>query len=203
MIATRNGVRISVAQIAQIEYTSEDPILWRRNRNQVMTVRADLQDGVKAPDATMALWGKLVSIRVGLPPGYRLEIGGAIEASSKVNASIYTLFLVMLLSMLSFLMIQLQSFCRQFLVMLTAPLGIIGALNAFGRPFGFAALLGLIALVGMIMGGLLVATLSDAAVSPRPLCPLVPPASGHGDVTHPEIRYQVTHALPQSWADFE
>ena len=153
-IATRNGVPVSVAQIARIQYTSEEPILWRRNRDQAMTVRADVRDGVQAPDATMALWRKLGDIRASLPPGYALAIGGAIEASEKANASIYALFPAMLLGMLAFLMIQLQSFSRLFLVMLTAPLGIIGAslaLNVSGRPFGFVALLGLIALAGMIM----------------------------------------------------
>jgi len=153
-IATRGGVAVPVAQIARIEYGAEEPLLWRRNRDQAITVRADVRDGVQAPDATNALWRKLAPIRAGLPPGYRIEIGGAIEASEKANASIYALFPAMLLGMLAFLMIQLQSFSRLFLVMLTAPLGIIGAslaLNLSGRPFGFVALLGLIALAGMIM----------------------------------------------------
>jgi len=153
-IATRNGVPVSVAQIARIQYGAEEPILWRRNRDQAITVRADVRDGVQAPDATMALWARLAPLRAELSPGYRIEIGGAIEASEKANASIYALFPLMLLGMLAFLMIQLQSFSRLFLVMLTAPLGIIGAslaLNVSGRPFGFVALLGLIALAGMIM----------------------------------------------------
>jgi multidrug efflux pump subunit AcrB len=153
-IATRKGVPVPVGQIARVVYDAEDPLLWRRNRDQVITVRADVRDGVQAPDATNALWRKLAPIRDGLPSGYRIEIGGAIEASEKANDSIYALFPAMLLGMLAFLMIQLQSFSRLFLVMLTAPLGIIGAslaLNLSGRPFGFVALLGLIALAGMIM----------------------------------------------------
>ncbi len=153
-IATRNGIPVSVAQIARIAYTAEDPILWRRNRDLVMILRADVRDGVQAPDATMALWQQFAPQRAALPQGYRMEIGGAIEASEKANASIYALFPLMLLGMLAFMMIQLQSFSRLFLVMLTAPLGIIGAslaLNISGRPFGFVALLGLIALAGMIM----------------------------------------------------
>ena len=153
-IATRNGVAVPVSQIARLEYTAEDPLLWRRNRDQVITVRADVRDGVQAPDATHALWPKLAAIRASMPAGYRMEIGGSIEASEKADASIYALFPAMLLGMLAFLMIQLQNFSRLILVMLTAPLGIIGAslaLNLSGRPFGFVALLGLIALAGMIM----------------------------------------------------
>ena len=87
-------------------------------------------------------------------PAYRIEIGGAIEESAKGNASIFVLFPVMVLVMLTLLMIQLQSFSRLVLVFLTAPLGIIGAslgLNVANQPFGFVALLGLIALAGMIM----------------------------------------------------
>ena len=93
-------------------------------------------------------------IRDRLEPGYRLEIGGAVEESAKGNASIYALFPLMIGVMLTLLMIQLQSFSRLLLVFLTAPLGLIGAslaLNLADRPFGFVALLGLIALAGMIM----------------------------------------------------
>jgi multidrug efflux pump len=89
-----------------------------------------------------------------IQPSYRLEIGGAVEDAKKGNASLFALFPVMVLAMLSLLMIQLQSFARLFLVFLTAPLGLIGAslsLNLSGKPFGFVALLGLIALAGMIM----------------------------------------------------
>jgi multidrug efflux pump subunit AcrB len=153
-ITTRGGVAVPVAQLARISTESEAPILWRRNRAQIMTVRADVRDGVQAPDASNATWARLAEIRASLKPGYAIEVGGAIEASAKANASIYALFPAMLLGMLGFLMLQLHSFPRLFLVMMTAPLGIIGAslaLNLSGRPFGFVALLGLIALAGMIM----------------------------------------------------
>jgi len=103
---------------------------------------------------TAQIWPTLQSIRDGLSPGYRLEIGGAVEESSKGNASIFALFPVMVLAMLTLLMIHLQSFSRLILVFLTAPLGLIGAslaLNLANKPFGFVALLGLIALAGMIM----------------------------------------------------
>src|SRR5215472_8723545 len=151
---SRNGIAVPLTQIAKVEYTHEEPILWRINRDMAMTVRADVIDGVQPPDVTNAIWPKLKSIRDSLEPAYRIEIGGAIEESEKGNASIFVLFPVMIGVMLTLLMIQLQSISRLVLVFLTAPLGIIGAslgLNLTGKPFGFVALLGLIALAGMIM----------------------------------------------------
>ncbi|HEY0725626.1 MAG TPA: efflux RND transporter permease subunit, partial [Pyrinomonadaceae bacterium] len=150
----RNGIAVPLTQIAKVEYTHEEPILWRINRDMAMTVRADVVDGVQPPDVTNAIWPKLKPIRDRLDPAYRIEIGGAIEESQKGNASIFVLFPVMIGVMLTLLMIQLQSISRLVLVFLTAPLGIIGAslgLNLTGKPFGFVALLGLIALAGMIM----------------------------------------------------
>jgi multidrug efflux pump subunit AcrB len=151
---SRNGVAVPLSQIAQIEYAHEEPILWRINRDMAITVRGDVIDGVQPPDVTNAIWPKLQSIRDSLEPAYRIDIGGAIEESEKGNASIFALFPVMVIAMLTLLMIQLQSISRLILVFLTAPLGIIGAslgLNIAGAPFGFVALLGLIALAGMIM----------------------------------------------------
>ncbi|MCF2525487.1 efflux RND transporter permease subunit [Bradyrhizobium sp. G127] len=153
-IYSRGGVAVPLAQIAKIEYAHEEPILWRRNRDMAITVRADIVDGVQAPDVTNAIWPKLQGIRNSLQPAYRIEIGGAIEESEKGNASINKLFPLMVIGMLTLLMIQLQSFSRLVLVFLTAPLGIVGAslgLNVANSPFGFVALLGLIALAGMIM----------------------------------------------------
>ncbi|WP_315781927.1 MULTISPECIES: efflux RND transporter permease subunit [unclassified Bradyrhizobium] len=153
-ITSRNGVAVPLQQIAKIEYAHEEPILWRRNRDMAITVRADVADGVQAPDVTNQIWPKLADIRAKLDPAYRIEMGGAIEESAKGNASIFALFPLMAIVMLTLLMIQLQSFSRLFLVFLTAPLGIIGAslgLNVANAPFGFVALLGLIALAGMIM----------------------------------------------------
>jgi multidrug efflux pump len=153
-ITSRNGVAVPLQQIAKIEYSHEEPILWRRNRDMAITVRADVADGVQAPDVTNQIWPKLQEIRDSLQPAYRIEMGGAIEESAKGNASIFILFPLMVIVMLTLLMIQLQSFSRLLLVFLTAPLGIIGAslgLNVANQPFGFVALLGLIALAGMIM----------------------------------------------------
>jgi multidrug efflux pump subunit AcrB len=153
-IFSRNGIPVPLSQIAKIEYSHEEPILWRRNRDMSITVRSDVVDGAQAPDVSTAVWAKLKGISDKLEPGYRLEMGGAIEESQKGNASLIMLFPVMLVLMLMLLMIQLQSFSKMFLVFLTAPLGIIGAalgLLVTGQPFGFVALLGLIALAGMIM----------------------------------------------------
>jgi multidrug efflux pump len=151
---SRNGVAVPLSQIAHVEYSHEEPILWRINRDMSITVRGDVVDGAQPPDVTNAIWPKLQSIRDRLEPGYRVEIGGAIEESQKGNVSIFVLFPLMIFVMLTILMIQLQSISRLILVFLTAPLGIIGAslgLNVADRPFGFVALLGLIALMGMIM----------------------------------------------------
>jgi multidrug efflux pump subunit AcrB len=153
-VTTRNGVAVPLQQIARIEYSHEEPIIWRRNRDMAITVRGDVVDGVQAPDITNQIWPKLQHIRDSLPPAYRIEAGGAFEESAKGNASIFILFPVMAIGMLTLLMIQLQSFSRLLLVFLTAPLGVIGAslgLNLASQPFGFVALLGLIALAGMIM----------------------------------------------------
>ena len=153
-LIARNGVPVPLSQVARIAYEHEEPILWRRNRDMAITVRSDVIDGVQPPDATMAAWKALEPIRTSLPAGYRLEIGGAIEESNKANASIFKLFPVMFMVMLTLLMFQLQSFTKIFLVLMSAPLGIVGAslaLNLSGYPFGFVALLGLIALGGMDM----------------------------------------------------
>jgi multidrug efflux pump len=153
-IATRDGVAVPLAQVARIEPTFEEPILWRRNRDLMIAVRADIADGVQAPEVTAQILPALEPIKAALPAGYRIETGGAIEESEKGNASIFAMFPIMLVATLTLLMLQLQSFSRLAIVLITAPLGIIGAslaLNLFGAPFGFVALLGQIALAGMIM----------------------------------------------------
>jgi multidrug efflux pump len=153
-IATRNGVAVPLSQFARLKYEYEEPILWRRNRDTVLTVRGDIIDNAQAPDVTREVLPNLTSIKDALPYGYRIETGGAIEESVKANGALVAVFPVMAIAMLSLLMIQLQSFSRLALVFATAPLGLIGATGALlisNRPFGFVALLGLIALAGMIM----------------------------------------------------
>ncbi len=153
-IATRDGVAVPLSQIARLNYEYEEPILWRRNRDLVLTARGDIVDGAQAPDVSNEVLPKLQPIKDALPYGYRIETGGAIEESAKANASLAAVFPVMAVVMLAILMIQLQSFSRLALVFATAPLGIIGGTGALlisNQPFGFVALLGMIALAGMIM----------------------------------------------------
>lgn len=153
-IASRNGVAVPLSQVARLHYEYEEPILWRRNRDLVLTARADIVDNVQAPDVSKEILPKLQGIKDALPFGYRIETGGSIEESAKANVALVAVFPVMAVVMLALLMIQLQSFSRLALVFLTAPLGLIGATGALliaNKPFGFVALLGLIALAGMIM----------------------------------------------------
>jgi multidrug efflux pump subunit AcrB len=145
---------VPLSQVAHLNYEYEEPILWRRNRDIVLTVRGDIVDNVQAPDVTNEILPKLDTIKAALPYGYRIETGGSIEESVKANTALVKVFPAMAIAMLSLLMIQLQSFSRLALVFVTGPLGLIGATGALlisNRPFGFVALLGLIALAGMIM----------------------------------------------------
>lgn len=153
-IRTGTGGSIPLDQVAHITYTLEEPILWRRNRETQMTVRADIRDGVQAPPVSAAIDASLAAVRSKLPDGYRIDVGGAAEESKKGQSSINAMMPVMVIIMLVFLMIQLQSFQRLFMVVVTAPLGLIGvaaALLLLKQPIGFVATLGIIALAGMIM----------------------------------------------------
>jgi multidrug efflux pump subunit AcrB len=153
-VMARNGVPVPVSQIARIERGFEDAILWRRARDLVMTVRGDIRDGVQAPDVARSIWADLATLRAKLPVGYRLELGGSIEESAKANTALFAIVPAMIVVMLLILMLQLQSFSRLALTLLTAPLGLIGvtmALWVSGMPFGFVTLLGLLALAGMII----------------------------------------------------
>jgi len=153
-ITTRNGVAVPLSQIARLNYEYEEPILWRRNRDIVLTARGDIVDRVQAPDVSKEVEPRLRAIKEALPYGYRIETGGSIEESVKANGALIAVFPVMSIAMLALLMIQLQSFSRLALVFVTGPLGLIGATGALlvsNQPFGFVALLGLIALAGMIM----------------------------------------------------
>ena len=154
-VPTRSGRSVPITQIARISYDFEEGIIWRRDRLPTMTVRADIYDGNVQPGTVTARLGpKMAELSSQLPPGYRIEVGGAVEESAKGGASVAAGFPLMLLVMLTLLMIQLQSLQRTILVVLTAPLGLIGVtlfLLLFNKPFGFVAMLGTIALSGMIM----------------------------------------------------
>lgn len=151
---TTTGQVVPLSQVANISYELEDPILWRRNQETMLTVRADIIDGVQAPDITNRIMPKLKGLMESLPPGYRIERGGAIEESEKANVALFEMFPLMILVMLTLLMLQVQNFKKAFLVFGIAPLGLIGAVTfllLFNAPFGFVALLGVIALAGMDM----------------------------------------------------
>jgi multidrug efflux pump len=151
---TPSGAVVPLSQVARIEPGFEEPVLWRRNRHLALTVRSDLADGVQAPHATSRILASLQPVIDGLPPGYRIEVGGIPEESDKANLALFAVFPAMLAATLLVLMAQLHSFSRVLMVLLTAPLGLIGivpALLAFNAPFGFVALLGVTALAGMIM----------------------------------------------------
>ncbi len=148
------GGAVPLNQLATVSYGFEEPILWRRNRDTALTVRTDIVAGLQAPTVTAQIEPALQGIIATLPPGYRIETGGAVEESNKANGALFRIFPLMILVMLSLLMLQLRSFSKLLLVFLTAPLGAIGAVAAlllFNAPFGFVALLGVIALAGMIM----------------------------------------------------
>jgi multidrug efflux pump len=148
------GRTVPLSQVARITYGFEQGIFWRRDRLPVITVRADIRDGIQGPVVSRQVDDRLGAIRARLPMGYRIDMGGAIEDAGKGQRSIAVVAPVMVLVMLTALMLQLQSFARVAMVALTAPLGLIGvsaALLVTRMPFGFVAMLGTIALAGMIM----------------------------------------------------
>lgn len=154
-VPTANGRWIPLAQVARLEPVLEEGVLWRRDRLPVIQVRADLaNDRVTGPSATQQVDPQLNEIRQRLPAGYRIEIGGSIEESAKNENALKAVMPLMFVAVVTLLMVQLQSFQRTVMALLTAPLGLIGvalALFAFQAPFGFVANLGVIALTGMIL----------------------------------------------------
>lgn len=153
-----NGRSVPLGQIGHIETRLEYPVLKRRNREPSINLNAEVQ-GAQPPDVTAAIWQALAPLRASLPPGYEIQIGGSVEESAKAQASIMKVMPVMLVLMLTLLMLIMRSFPGLFMVLLTAPLGLIGAvaaLSLFGQPFGFVALLGLIGLAGILMRNTLI-----------------------------------------------
>ena len=159
-IKTQDGRRVPVAQLGRIEWGYEDAVIKRYNREAFVAVNADVQDA-QPPDVTQAVWDGLQAVRAALPAGYRIDIGGTVEQSGKADASIQKLQPVMIGLMLIFVMLQMRTFSGTFMVVATAPLGLIGATLAlllFDQPFGFVALLGLIGLAGILMRNTLILT---------------------------------------------
>jgi multidrug efflux pump subunit AcrB len=153
-VPTSTGRSLPLSQIAKVEFGWEPGVIWREGRKFAITVQGDVVEGVQGATVSNQLWPELQKLKARMPPGMDIQVAGAVEQSSKGAGSIVVGLPLMGFIMLTLLVIQLQSFSRAVLVVLTAPLGIAGvagALLLLNRPFGFVALLGFIALVGMIM----------------------------------------------------
>ncbi|MGE4359997.1 MAG: efflux RND transporter permease subunit, partial [Lysobacteraceae bacterium] len=153
-VPTANGRAVPVSQVATLEHGFEEGIVWHRNRLPTVTVHADIYGAEQPASVVAQILPTLDDIRARLPPGYLLETGGTVEDSARGANSVKAGIPLFLVVVFSLLMLQLRSISRSFLVFLTAPLGLIGVtafLLAFRVPFGFVAMLGTIALAGMIM----------------------------------------------------
>ncbi|AZZ44691.1 multidrug transporter AcrB [Pseudomonadaceae bacterium SI-3] len=153
-IPTASGRSVPLSQVATLEYGFEEGVIWHRNRMPTVTVRADIYGDQQPASLVQQIEPTLSEVREALPSGYLLEVGGTVEDSSRGQASVNAGMPLFIIVVVSLLMLQLKSFSRSAMVFLTAPLGLIGValfLLLFGKPFGFVAMLGTIALSGMIM----------------------------------------------------
>ncbi|MCI0918014.1 efflux RND transporter permease subunit [Pseudomonas stutzeri] len=153
-IPTASGRSVPLSQVATLEYGFEEGVIWHRNRLPTVTVRADIYGDEQPASLVKQIEPTLADIRSALPGGYLLEVGGTVEDSSRGQASVNAGMPLFVIVVVSLLMLQLKSFSRSAMVFLTAPLGLIGValfLLLLGKPFGFVAMLGTIALSGMIM----------------------------------------------------
>jgi multidrug efflux pump subunit AcrB len=153
------GQRVSLSQVGAVDVRMEEPILRRRDRTPTITVRGDVAEGLQPPDVSNTLITQLQPIIEKLPAGYRIEFAGAIEESGKANKALLPLFPIMIALMLLTIIIQVRSMSAMMMVFATAPLGLIGVvpiLLLFQQPFGINALVGLIALSGILMRNTLI-----------------------------------------------
>ncbi|ENW98326.1 hypothetical protein F900_03283 [Acinetobacter modestus] len=153
-VPTTKGTTVPLAQIAKIESRFEEGLIWHRNRLPTITVRADIRTNLQPATVVQQLADKMQALRADLPNGYLVEVGGTVEESAKGQNSVNAGMPLFLAVVMTLLMIQLRSMSRATIVLLTAPLGLIGVvafLLLFNKPFGFVAMLGTIALSGMIM----------------------------------------------------
>lgn len=158
---SRDGGRIPLDQIGHSEVRMEEPILKRRDRTPVITIRSDINEATQPPEVSNEIMTALQPLIASLPAGYRIETGGSIEEATKANNALATVFPAMIAAMLIVIMLQVRSFSTMSMVMLTAPLGLVGAVPAlvlFNQPFGFNAILGLIGLAGILMRNTLILT---------------------------------------------
>jgi multidrug efflux pump subunit AcrB len=153
------GQRIPLSQVGTVEVRMEDPILRRRDRMPTITVRGDIADNLQPPDVSTAILKQMQPIMDSLPPGYRIEQAGSIEESGKASAAMAPLFPIMIALTLVIIILQVRSIAAMIMVFLTAPLGLIGVvptLLVFHQPFGINALVGLVALSGILMRNTLI-----------------------------------------------
>ncbi|MCW2485212.1 efflux RND transporter permease subunit [Candidatus Symbiopectobacterium sp. NZEC127] len=154
MLTTPSGKKVPLGRIASPLWGVEDPVIWRRQRLPFISVQTDVAPGIHAQALSQALRPRVDALRATLPAGYRIEEGGASAESDKGNRSVYAVLPITLLTMLFLLMVQLQRFSRMLLALMMAPFGLPGIVAAMlptGTPMGFVALLGVIALAGMII----------------------------------------------------
>jgi multidrug efflux pump subunit AcrB len=160
-LMSRDGRAIPLDQIGHSEIRFEEPIMKRRDRTPVITVRSDINEATQPPEVSQAVMEALQPLIASLPVGYRIEMGGNIEESLKANVALVQVFPLMIAAMLIVIILQVRSLSTMTMVMLTAPLGLAGvvpALLLFNQPFGFNAILGLIGLAGILMRNTLILT---------------------------------------------
>ena len=183
-IPTANGGIVPLLSFATLRYDLEQPIVWRRDQQPTITVSATIADDTQPATVVSQLAGAMSTFQKELPQGYGLKVGGEVEESGKGQAPIIAVVPVMLLTMAFFLMIQLQSFQKLFLVVSVAPLGLIGvvvALLGSGKPMGFVAILGILALIGIIIRNsvILMAQIDEVLAEGKPPWQAVVEATQH------------------------
>jgi multidrug efflux pump subunit AcrB len=153
------GQRVPLDQIGHAETRMENPIMRRRDRLTTITVRGDVAEGLQPPDVANQVIAQLASIRAGLPAGYRIDTGAALEEAGKANVALAAVFPIMIVLMMVVIIFQVRSLAAMAMVLLTAPLALVGVvptLLLFHQPFGFNAILGMIGLAGIIMRNTLI-----------------------------------------------
>jgi multidrug efflux pump subunit AcrB len=154
-----SGQLVPLSQIGHIEIVQEDPILKRRDRTPTITVQGDIDEATQPPPVSLEIQQALQPLIASLPDGYRIEMGGNIEEASKANDALVPVFPIMIALTMIVIIFQVRSFAAMWLVLATAPLGLIGVvptLLIFNQPFGFNAILGLIGLSGILMRNTLI-----------------------------------------------
>ncbi len=158
-LTTREGHLVPVSQLGHVEIRSEDPLLKRRDRLPTVTVESDIDESLQPPQVSTEIEKAIQPIVSKLPDGYKIETGGSIEEAGKANRALFLVFPIMIVLTLTVIIFQVKSFSAMFMVVLTAPLGLVGVIPTlilFRQPFGFNAILGLIALAGILMRNTLI-----------------------------------------------